>query len=256
MDSTLVLGDSFAPPPRRPGDGALARVFGASLDASLAAGRPPESSRLLAARARDIVRLRRRRSMAGSWEHLLRVASRAQRARGAGPGGPGAPGAPGRLGGPTGAVPVCADRVVAAEPAIRDLMNRLTAPLPVPARGVAMARVLLTDGTSPVYNRHARVALSDAVTAAAAQLDPALPLLPLPPGQPPPEAPFPRPSVTESDISPFLTVPPPPVMIVMARRSGYYRPNGPRGQGGSAFGEGARRIRRSACGAWSLLVLL
>ena len=175
MDSTLVLGDLFAQPPRRLGDGALARVFGASLDASLAAGRPPESSRLLAARARDIVRLRRRRSMAGSWEHLLRVASRAQRARGA---GPGAPGAPGRLGGPAGAVPVCADRVVAAEPAIRDLMNRLTAPLPVPARGVAMARVLLTDATSPVYNRRAGVALRDAVTAAATQLDPALPLLP------------------------------------------------------------------------------
>jgi hypothetical protein len=93
---------------------------------------------------------------------VLRVAQRAQHARHAG--------AP--------AVPVCADRVVAAEPIIRDLMNRLTAPLPVPARGVAMARVLLTNGTSPVYNRRADVALTDAVAAAAVQLDPALPLLP------------------------------------------------------------------------------
>ncbi len=75
-------------------------------------------------------------------------------------------------------MPVCADQVVAAEPAIRDLMNRLTAPLPVPARGVAMARVLLTDAASPVYSRRARIALTDAVAAAAAQLDPALPLLP------------------------------------------------------------------------------
>jgi len=165
MDSTLVLDDPH-PLPRRLGDGALARVFGASLDASLAAGRPPESSRLLAVRARDIVSLRRRRSMADSWEHVLRVARRAQRARHAG--------APA----PAGAVPVCADRVVAAEPAIRDLMNRLAAPLPVPARGVAMARVLLTNATSPVYNRRAGVALTDAVAAAAAQLDPALPLLP------------------------------------------------------------------------------
>jgi hypothetical protein len=57
-------------------------------------------------------------------------------------------------------------------------MNRLTAPLPVPARGVAMARVLLTDATSPVYNQRAGVPLSDAVAAAAAELDPALPLLP------------------------------------------------------------------------------
>jgi hypothetical protein len=166
MDSTLVFGDAFALPPRRLGDGALARFYGASLDASLAAGRPPESSRLLAARARDIVSLRRRRSMAGHWEHVLRVARRAQRARSAGSRAP------------AGAVPVCADRVVAAEPAIRDLMNRLAAPLPVPARGVAMARVLLTDATSPVYNRRAGVPLADAVAAAAAELDPALPLLP------------------------------------------------------------------------------
>ena len=166
MNSTLALGDPFALPSRRPGDRVLARVFGASLDASLAAGRPPESSRLLAARARDIVSLRRRRSMAGNWEHVLRVARRAQRARRGGSRGP------------AGAVPVCADRVVAAEPAIRDLMNRLAAPLPVPARGVAMARVLLTDANSPVYNRRSGAALTDAVAAAAAQLDPALPLLP------------------------------------------------------------------------------
>ena len=155
MDSILVLGDPHPLPSRRIGDGVLARLFGASLDASLAA-----------ARARDIVALRRRRSMAGSWEHVLRVARRAQRA-------PRAGSRP-----PAGAMPVCADRVVAAEPAIRDLMSRLAAPLPVPARGVAMARVLLTDGTSPVYNRHAGVALTKAVAAAAAQLDPAQPLLP------------------------------------------------------------------------------
>jgi hypothetical protein len=151
--------------PRRLGDGVLASVFGASLDASLAAGCPPESSRLLAARARDIVSLRRRRSIADSWEHVLRVA---RRARGAGHTGSRAAAV---------AVPVCADRVVAAEPAIRDLMSRLAAPLPVPARGVAMARVLLTDATSPVYNRRAGVTLGDAVAAAAAELDPALPLL-------------------------------------------------------------------------------
>ena len=164
MNSTLALGDPFALPSRRPGDGVLARVYGASLDASLAAGCPPESSRLLAARARDIVSLRRRRSMAGDWEHVLRVAHRAQRAR--------------LAGSPSTAVPICADRVLAAEPAIRDLLNGLAAPLPVPARGVAMARVLLTDANSPVYNRRAGVALTDAVAAAAAQLDPALPLLP------------------------------------------------------------------------------
>jgi hypothetical protein len=166
MESNLVLSAPFAVRPRRLSDGVLERVFGASLDTSLAAGCPPESSRLLAARARDIVALPRRRSIAGSWEHLLGVARRAQRARRAGPQAT------------VAAVPVCADRIVAAEPAIRDLMNRLAAPLPVPARGVAMARVLLTDATSPVYNKRASVALGDAIAAAAAQLDPALPLMP------------------------------------------------------------------------------
>ncbi len=165
MESTVEFADPFLMRPRRLGDGVLARVFGASLDASLAAGCPPESSRLLAARARDIVSLRRRRSLAGSWEHVLRVARRAQRSRRAGSW-------------PPAAMPVCADRVVAAEPAIRDLVNRLTAPLPVPARGAAMARVLLTNANSPVYSRRARVPLGDAVAEAAAQLDPSLPLLP------------------------------------------------------------------------------
>jgi hypothetical protein len=103
--------------------------------------------------------------MAGNWEHVLRAARRAQRARRVGSRAPAA------------AVPVRAERVVAAEPAIRDLMNRLAAPLPVPARGVAMARVLLTDATSPVYNSRAGIALGEAVAAAAAELDPTLPLL-------------------------------------------------------------------------------
>lgn len=146
---------------RRFGDGALARAFGASLDASLAAGRAPESSRLLAARARQVVALSERRSVAHSWEHLLRVAHRARRSGT-------------RV--TAAAVPVQAERIVAAEPVIRDLIGRLAVPLPVPARGVAMARVLLSDAAGPVYSRRAGAGLAAAVEAAAAQLDPALPL--------------------------------------------------------------------------------
>lgn len=172
MGSTLGLepGDSPVVWERRFGDGVLARAFGASLDASLAAGRAPESSRLLAARARQVVALSERRSVAGSWEHLLRVAHRARRAR--------------RLGVrvTAAAVPVQAERIVAAEPVIRDLIGRLAVPLPVPARGVAMARVLLSDAAGPVYSRRAGVGLAAAVEAAAAQLDPALPLAASPRG--------------------------------------------------------------------------
>jgi hypothetical protein len=140
----------------------LACLHGASLDAALAAGTAPESCCLLAARAQAIVTPCARRSIAASWEHLLRVADRdghypAVRSR---------------------AVPVCADQIAAAEPAVRELIARLTAAAPVPARGVAMARMLLTDATSPVYQRRARTSLLAAVESAAAQLDPALPLLP------------------------------------------------------------------------------
>ena len=170
MGSTLELGDSPVLWPCRFGDGILARVFGASLDEALAAGWPPETSRLLAARARLIVSLPERAATARNWEHVLVVAHRAPARRVV------SHGPAGQV--PAGAVPVRADQVLAAEPAIRDLMNRLTARLPVPARGVAMARVLLTDAGSPVYSRRARIALAAALEAAAAQLDPARPLMP------------------------------------------------------------------------------
>jgi hypothetical protein len=154
-----ILGDPFVIRPGRLADRVRARAFGASLDGQLAAGRPPESSRPLAARAQDIVALRRRRSLARDWEHLLRVARRARAA-------------------PRTAAPVQRDRIAAAGPAIGELVRRLAVPLPVAARGVAMARVLLTDAASPVYSRHGPVSLIAALEAAIAQLDPSLPLMP------------------------------------------------------------------------------
>jgi hypothetical protein len=160
MGNMMVLEDLSGAAPSGLADTLRSRVYGASLDTQLAAGSAPESSRLLAARARDIVAPRRRRALAGYWERLLRVAHGYQRAR------------------RSPAIPVCADRVIAAEPAIRVLINQLQTPLPMPARGVAMARVLLTEATSPVYDRRARTDLVTAVEAAAAELDPARPLLP------------------------------------------------------------------------------
>lgn len=103
--------------------------------------------------------------MAGNWEHLLQVAHRAARTWPAP-----------RSMASARAVPICADRIVAAEPAIRELMTRLSVPLPVPARGVAMAGVLLTDATGPVYNRRSPRSLTAAVEAAIIELDPSLPL--------------------------------------------------------------------------------
>ena len=113
---------------------------------------------MLAARARDIVSLRRRQAAARNWDRLLEVAQRGHRNPG-----------PARR--------IRATQIAAAEPAIRELVRRLNAPLPVTARGVATAKTLLTDGTGPVYSRHSRVTLAAALDSAITQLDPALPLM-------------------------------------------------------------------------------
>ena len=158
---TLVLGDPLVIRPGRLADRMLARVLGASLDQQLATGCPPESSRLLAARAQDIVSLPHRESLARSWDHLLRVAQRGSTLR-------------------TPAVPLNAAAILAAEAAIRELMERLTAPLPVPAQGVAAATIPLTNATSPVYGRQSPGALAELaglLDDAINQLDPARPLL-------------------------------------------------------------------------------
>jgi hypothetical protein len=155
---TLVLGDPLVMEPPRLTDRLLARALGASLDQQLAAGCSPESTRLLAARAQDIVALPRRASLADNWDHLLRVARRAP-SRGA------------------RTVPLRADAILAADSAIHELMGRLTTPLPVSAQGVATASVVLTDPTSPVYSRRSARTLDDLLHTAIVQLDPARPLM-------------------------------------------------------------------------------
>jgi hypothetical protein len=151
----LLLGDPLGLRPAGRADRVRARVSGASLDATLAAGVPPEASRLLATRARDIVTLPRREALARDWEHLLRVAQGGQ---------------------PGQARRVRSSRIAAAGPVISELAERLATPLPVGARGVAMATVLLTDATGPVYNRRSRETLTTALEAAIEQLDPAQPV--------------------------------------------------------------------------------
>ena len=155
---TLVLGDPLVIRPVRLADRLRARALGASLDHQLAAGRSPESGRLLAARAQNIVSLPHRASVARSWDHLLGVAHRAPTHR-------------------TPAVPLNVAAILAVEPAIRELMGRLIAPLPVPAQGVAAATIPLTNATSPVYGRQSPDALAGLLDDAINQLDPARPLM-------------------------------------------------------------------------------
>jgi hypothetical protein len=119
--------------PCRPWDRFRARLLARSLDRRLAAGQPPESTGLLATRAQVLVRPDERQALARNWEHLLTVA-RHRSARS------------------LGHLPLCRDRIVAAEPVVRLMLVALLAPRPVPARGVAMASALLSDGAGPLYN--------------------------------------------------------------------------------------------------------
>ena len=77
----------------------------------------------------------------------------------------------------TPAVPLNVAAILAAEPAIRELTERLIAPLPVPAQGVAAATIPLTNATSPVYGRQSPDALAGLLDDAINQLDPARPLM-------------------------------------------------------------------------------
>jgi hypothetical protein len=144
--------------PYRIRDRVASRALGASLDRRLAAGHAPEEMRLLAARAQDIVALHRREALARHWEQVLARAAQPPSA-------------------PYNAAPLARGPVLAAEPAIRELARLLRAAQPVTARGVAMARLLLTDAGSPLYWSAAPESLQAALRAIIAWLDPALPLM-------------------------------------------------------------------------------
>ena len=134
-------------------DRLLARALAVSLDRRLAAGQPAESSPLLATRAQTLVAPEERRTLASNWEHLLDV-TRTQ---------------PARL---VRRVPVCRDRIAAAESSVRAMIVALVAPHPVPARGVATVSLLLGDGTGPLYNRRSPTDLVSALREATIRLDP------------------------------------------------------------------------------------
>jgi hypothetical protein len=143
--------------PRRITDRALARTLSFRLDRRLAAGRSPESDRLLAARAQHLVSAATRQGLADDWEYLLYVVRHAPA--------------------PTlGRMALRRDQIVAAEPEVRKIAACLRTPLPVAAAGVAAANVLLTDGAGPLHNPHAQLALRDALLGAITQLDPSVSL--------------------------------------------------------------------------------
>jgi hypothetical protein len=133
----------------------VARLRAYRLDCALAAGASPDATTLLALRAQLLVRESNRRRMA----HYLRIVLaeadapvsvfRAQRI-----------------------VPTRRDAVRAAAADVGALIQRLSMPGPLPARGIAQVRVLLTNGAGPLYNSGAKDDLGDLVRAAVEGLDP------------------------------------------------------------------------------------
>ena len=104
------------------------------LDRELARGVPPEANVLLAIRAQVLVRPSTRRILARSLQRVVIEASR--------------PG-PYRS---VGKVLPRRDEVERARPTISALIDHLLSPRPLPARGIAQVKDLLTNGYGPLYS--------------------------------------------------------------------------------------------------------
>jgi hypothetical protein len=158
MTTTILLADPLRPDTfdgRTEGRlaGHAARLRGSGLDRRLAQGRSPESSRLLAIRAQQLVRIDQRIALARALESLLARARATPAMRSA-------------------RAPLNRRAIISCEPQIRAVMNALLTPLPLCARGPATISWLLSDGAGPVFNRRRAADLEPALTDAMAQLDP------------------------------------------------------------------------------------
>jgi hypothetical protein len=112
--------------PLRPWHRLLARCLAPRLDRKLADGARPEQSPALAARALQMTSMAFRRDLAASLRRIAVAAPEAAAARGT---------------------------PAASLTELTELAGRLTAPGPVPARGVAIVAELLADGGGPLYRR-------------------------------------------------------------------------------------------------------
>jgi hypothetical protein len=148
----LLLDEAGCPiaRPARPWDRLVVRVRASRLDSDLAGGASPDATVPLALRAQMLVRARTRRDLALGAQQILATATQVPAA-----GRTQVPAA-GRTQVPAAGrtrVPVCRDRVRDSSEELGDLIRRLLAGGPVAARGVALASVLLTDGSGPLYHR-------------------------------------------------------------------------------------------------------
>jgi hypothetical protein len=107
----------------------------------------------MALRAQQLASPRLRRELAKNWDHVLDRANRAPVPR-------------------SPRAPLLRESIKTSEADLREMLKLLATPLPVSARGVAMVRVLLTDGTGPLFNPDCSTDLRTAIHDATKQLDP------------------------------------------------------------------------------------
>lgn len=110
------------------------RFHAARLDRDIAAGASPDATPELALRAQALVRTSVRHDLANSVQRIVDSSTRPTAF-------------------PRPRVPLCGDRVADARQELQHLIEQLRTPGPVTAQGVARARVLLSDGSGPLYHR-------------------------------------------------------------------------------------------------------
>ena len=155
--STLLLTAGFdgLVLARRPllKDRLAARLRARRLDRALAQGTPPEASAALALRAQRLTEPEERASIARELRRVLREAGGSRRPEFA-------------------RIKPSQGRVLGAREQLRRLADTLEEPGPVAASGVAQARLLLTDGTGPLYNPDSRTTLVAGAARALRELRP------------------------------------------------------------------------------------
>jgi hypothetical protein len=130
-------------------------VLADRLDRMLAEGLEPESDVLLAIRAERLVAVRMRHDLARTIGRLVRAAAEPEQALS------------------RASSMAVLSRVREVQPELEDLIDRLLAPVPVPARGMALVRLLLRDGAGPLFRYESQADLRRQVRCASAALDPA-----------------------------------------------------------------------------------
>jgi len=138
---------------RRPWDRLVAKARSLTLDAEIAEGRTPDTERLRLVRAEMLTSAGTRLALAGEWELVL---ARSARPCNAG----------------LARIPLQYRQVRAAAAGIHRLIAALSSGRAVNVQGIAMASLLLTDGTGPLYNPARSEDLRGGVSAALDHLDP------------------------------------------------------------------------------------